>query len=229
VNRRTGQRAFTLVELLLAVMVTVLVAVSTVAMLRGANGTRQRVNRQMALQQETRAALEAITAALRNAVRASGDDALLEGLDAESDGLPTDRVRFRTTSSLAVRRGEPESDVRECEFFLHQIDPNRPPMLMQRLDPTRNEEPDGGGVVQCVAENIVGLDLAYFDGLEWRDEWSAETDGWPTAVRVSLVAVDAEDGRTPWPAQDVVNFPRMPASSESQEQNPNATAPEVRQ
>ncbi len=49
-KRVTRQRGFTLVELLLAAMLTSLIAVSTVVILRGSAGTRQRVNRQMALQ-----------------------------------------------------------------------------------------------------------------------------------------------------------------------------------
>ncbi|MBN1943104.1 MAG: hypothetical protein JW849_07395 [Phycisphaerae bacterium] len=215
-TKRTRQRAFTLVELLLAVMVTVMIAVSTVAMLRSTDQTRRRVERQTGLQQETRAAIETMSTALRNACRGEDKNKTFEGLDAESDALPADRVKFLTITPLAVRRDQPESDVKECEFFLQSGGADRPPMLMRRLDPTRNEEPDGGGVVQCIAENIAAMELAYFDGRTWRPEWSSETDGWPTAIRISLLAVDPRDARATWAVQRVVNFPRMPAPPEPQ-------------
>jgi type II secretory pathway component PulJ len=216
VNRRMRQRAFTLIELLLAVMVTVMIAVSTVAMLRSTDQTRRRVDRQMALQQETRAAVETMSTALRNASRTEDQGKIFEGLDAESDAMPADRVKFLTISPQPIRRDQPESDVKECEFFLQPSLADRPGMLMQRLDPTRNVEPDNGGVVRCIAQNIVALELAYHDGRSWRPEWSSETDGWPRAVRISLLAADPDDAKTTWPVESIVNFPRMPASPEPQ-------------
>jgi hypothetical protein len=213
------QRAFTLVELLLAVMVTVMIAVSTVATVRSTDQTRRRVDRQMALQQETRAAIETMTTALRNACRGDDCNKTFEGLDVESDDLPADRVKFLTITLLPVRRDRPESDVKECEFFLQTGLADRPPMLMERLDPTRNREPDGGGVVHCVAENIVALELAYHDGRSWRPEWSSLRDGWPKAIRISLLAVDPDDPRITWPVEGLVNFPRMPASPQPKPDN----------
>lgn len=223
-TRRTRQHGFTLVELLLAVMVTVMIAASTVAMLRSTDQTRRRVDRQMAMQQESRAAIETMTTALRNACRGEDRNKTFEGADVELDALPADRVRFLTVSPQPVRRGQPESDVKECEFFLQPSQADRPPMLMERLDPTRNREPDGGGVVHCIAENIVALELAYHDGRSWRPEWSSQTDGWPTAVRISLLAVDPEDAETTWPVEGIVNFPRMPATPEPQP-DPKAETP----
>ncbi len=212
-KRVTRQRGFTLVELLLAAMLTSLIAVSTVVILRSSAGTRRRVNRQMALQQEARAAVRAISTALRNAYRPAGDPPMLEGIDAQMASMPADRVRFFTVRPGAVRQAQPESDVKECEFFLNQVAPDRPPVLMQRLDPTRNAPPDGGGVVQCVAENIIGLDLAYYDGRQWRPDWPEKSKRWPVAVRINLIAVDPEDGRMVWPVSRVVNFPRTLSSA----------------
>lgn len=212
----TRQRGFTLVELLLATMVTAMVAVSTVAILRSSAGMRRRVDRQMAMQQEARAAMRAISTALRNAYRPTGTVPLLEGTDAQMGSIPADRVRFFVVNSVTIRPDEPESDVRECEFFLGQVDPDRPSVLMQRLDPTRNEQPDGGGVVQCVAENIVGLNLDYYDGRQWRAEWPEDSKQWPIAVRIDLVAADPENNRMVFPISRVVNFPRIPSFTSSQ-------------
>ncbi len=222
-TRRTLQRGFTLVELLLAVMVTVMIGVSTVAMLRSTDQTRRRVDRQMALQQESRAAVETMSTALRNASRGDDRNKTFEGVDVEQDAMPADRMRFLTITPRVIRRDQPESDVKECEFFLRPGPSNQPSMLMERLDPTRNNEPDGGGVVHCIAENIAAMELAYHDGRSWRAEWSAKTDGWPKAVRIRLLAVDPDDAKTTWPVESIVNFPRMPAPPAQQTQNPAET------
>ena len=219
-RRMARQRGFTLVEMLLAVMVTTVIAVSTVVILRSSAGMRLRVNRQMAMQQDARTAIQTISTALRNAYRPLGETPLLEGTDAQMGSIPADRVRFFVVSPAPIRPGEPESDVRECEFFLNQPAPDRPPVLMQRLDPTRNEQPDGGGIVQCVAENIIGLDLAYFDGREWKSEWPEKSNRWPVAVRIDLVAADPEGGRMVWPVSRIVNFPRIPSFTPSQREEP---------
>jgi len=188
VNKQSG---FTLVEVVVATTLTVLVAGSTVAILRSTAAARQRVNRQMSLQQGARMAVNTIATALRNAHRSGSDQATLEGTDGWLGEMPADRVRFFTISSGTVRQGQPESDVKECEFFLHEPTDQATPSLMRRLDPTRNKQPDGGGVVQCVAGNILGLDLAYHDGEQWLDEWPKETKGWPVAIRIRLAVVEA--------------------------------------
>jgi len=146
-RRAPAGRAFTLVELIVATTVTVLVAGSTVGILRAVVAARQRTDRQTALQREARAAVETIAVALRNAYRDSRDKPLLEGTDAWRGRMPNDRIRFFTVSPLHVRAGRPESDVKECEFRLSRPDRDAPrpqfrdgnaadalPVLLRRLD-----------------------------------------------------------------------------------------------
>jgi len=98
------------------------------------------------------------------------------------------------------------------EFFLHQKDLDAPPSLMRRLDPTRNARPDGGGVIERVADNIICLDIAYFHAGQWLDEWTEEHSGWPEAVRVRIVAVTADPPRRSVALSRIVNFPHSPRS-----------------
>lgn len=208
-------RAFTLVELIAAATITVLVAGATVGMLRSILAARGRVDEQMALQQEARAAVQAMATALRNACRGSDAQATLVGINAHLGDMPADRVRFFTVSRRVVRPGEPESDVKECEFRL--VAPRREsaegvlPALVRRTDPTRNPEPDGGGVVEHVARNVLGLDLAYHDGAEWRKDWPEKKQGWPLAVRIELTVADgdARGARRMWTTSRVVSFPHL--------------------
>ena len=213
---------FTLVELVVATTLTVLVAGSTVAILRSTSVACERADKQLELQQQARAGVLAIATALRNAQREGGDEARLTGLDDWIDDRrrerPADRVRFFTISGKTIRWGQPESDVKECEFFLKEPIDGKLPALMRRTDSTRNEKPDGGGVVELVAENVLGLNLEYHDGVDWCEDWPEDTRGWPVAVRIELAVLNKEEPRQVWTTSRMINFPYYPAPSESEEE-----------
>ncbi len=213
VSDARGQRGFTLVELMVATTVTVMVAGSTVGILRSMAAARKRVNRQMTLQAETRSAINTIAAALHNAYRSGGEQAVLEGADDWYGEIPADRITLFTISRRTIRPGEPESDVKECQFVLTPPTDRAPPALIRRTDPTRNDPPDGGGIVELIAENVLGMDIAYHDGEVWLDEWTEEMRGWPVAVRIRLAIVDVDRGETIWTTSRIVNFPRRPAQA----------------
>lgn len=212
--------AFTLVELLVALMVTILLVGSAAAVLRAVTGARQVTENRLQGEQAATVALRTITSALRNAYRpVSDNDVLFEGTLERSEPFPLARVRFRAIDRRVIRAGQPESDVHEIEFFLRD-DGSRPaPMLMRRTDPTRNIDPDGGGVVEPLAMDILGLDLQYFDGQQWLDRWAETEKRWPTAVNVRLIYLaDAATGRQ-GAVSRLVNFPDWA----QREQGPSAS------
>jgi len=223
---RTNGRGFTLAELIVASTATVLVCGATVGILRSVTAVRERTTRQMSIQQETRAAVGAIVTALRNVHRVPDEQTRLMGADdvlgedqippAWPDDIlyPADRLRLFTVTKRATRPGEPESNVKECEFFLATPDPERPPMLMQRIDPTRNPRPDGGGVVLPIAEGVMGLDIAYHDGEQWLGEWTEENGPFPLAVRIRVILTADPEGRDPVPITRIVTFPYIPVGDE---------------
>ena len=206
--RRHGrQSGFTLVELIVAAVLTALICGSTVAMIRSSAAARRIASRQLDTQAEARAAVRAIAVALRNAHRGGRGNPWLEGADEWIGEMPADRVRLFTVSRRTVRPGRPESDVKECEFFLRQSDRDAPPALMRRMDPTRNPQPDDGGVIERVAQNVVALNLTYHDGTEWRDAWPKERKGWPMAINIEAAVIGSQVGAEPWTARRLVNFP----------------------
>lgn len=209
-KRTAGHAAFTLIELIVATTATVLVTGSTAVILRTTSAARERVNCQMDLQLEARHAVNTVATALHNACRTGAGQTVLEGVNGWCGEMPADRVRLFTVSGRTVRRGQPESDVRECEFFLSEPTGEAPPGLMQRTDPTRNEAPDGGGVVRRVAGNILCLDLAYHDGVQWVDDWTQDRRAWPMAVRIRLAVLIEKPLRKVWTTGRIVNFPRRP-------------------
>jgi type II secretion system protein J len=222
---RWRSAAFTLVELLVVLMMTVLLVTSAAAFMRVVAGARQVTDTRLQGEQEANVALRTITSALRNAYRPVTDnDVLFEGVTQNSDAIPNCRVRFRTIDRRIIRKGQPESDVHEIEFFIR--DDGVKPMLMRRSDPTKNPDPDGGGVVEPLAIDVVGLDVQYFDGEKWLDHWLETRKKWPTAVNVRLIY---RDDSTPGSTQlgavsSIVNFPHWESGqTTASDQDENAT------
>ncbi len=208
-TRPSRQFGLTLVELIVAITLTTLVVSSTAAILQVTQGARRSADTQADLQQEARTAMDSIIAALRNAYRTDANELLLEGLRDDYSDLPCDRIRFYTVSDRPVRLGQKESDVRECEFF---VSPQRDelPALIRRLDPTRNDPPDGGGVIQRIAGGVVTLRFSYFDGLLWQDRWEESAHAWPLAIRVQVTVASQTPPRKSLTLSRLVNFPYWP-------------------
>lgn len=206
-NYRGQQSGLTLVELIVAITLTTLVAGSTVGILRSTAAARERAQGQLSVQQQGRAAVQAIATALANADRYPDRDAVFEGIDDWLGDMPADRIRFSTVSKKTVRWGQPESDLKECDFYLAQPPDKDWPVLMRRTDPTRNEAPDEGGVIECIAENILGLNLLYHDGTDWREDWEQGSGGKPLAVRIELAVMSEAKQPKPWTISRIVNFP----------------------
>jgi general secretion pathway protein J len=206
VNRTKPRRGFTLIELLVVLFITVLLVGSAATFMRMVAAAREVVDKRLSGQQEAMVALRTITSALRNGYRPiSDDDAYFEGITEASDPVPICRVRFRAVDRRIIRRGQPESDVHDIEFFIR--DDGQHAMLMRRSDPTRNPPPDRGGVIEPLAQDVVGLDLQYLDGQKWVDHWPESMKSWPTAVSVRLVyRADSASGSLADVSQ-LVNFP----------------------
>jgi type II secretion system protein J len=210
VRTRRASSGFTLVELIVASTVTAMVAGSAVLVLSQVTAAQTRVARQTDWQQEARAAIQSIARSLRNAYRPTEQEQnRLEGRDDFAAAFPGDRVRFFTISSRVIRPGEPQSDVHQVEYFLFE-DEAGVTNLMRRTDPTRNVEPDDGGVLERVASGIVGLNMNYYDGVGWREQWIKDVPPFPVAVRIEVMARSADGGAQVHQVSRVVNFPYQP-------------------
>ncbi len=205
-TRRRNKAGFTLVELLVALLMTVLLVGSATAMLRSVARAREVIGTRVHGEQEAMVALKTITNALRNAYRpVTDDDVLLEGVLERSEPFPVSRVRFRAVERRIIRAGQPESDVHEIEFFIRDDGEHR--ALMRRTDPTRNPPPDGGGVVEPLALDVVGLDVEYLDGQKWVDRWPETQKRWPLAINVSLIYRADSASERLVSVSRLVNFP----------------------
>ena len=87
---------------------------------------------------------------------------------------------------------------------------------MRRTDPTRNDDPDEGGVVELIAENVLGLNFSYHDGIAWRLDWPETAKSWPLAVRIELAVFSKQDPSKVWTTSRIVNFPYRPRREDSE-------------
>ena len=199
---------FTLVELISAITITVLVTGAAATLLRTTSHARARVDQQVSTQGDARAAINTIATAVRNAHRAvTHKDQIIRGVDDWHGNAPADRLALFTVSGKTIRRGQPESDVHEIEFFLTQIEGEPLPALMRRTDPTRNARPDEGGVIERVARRVIALSFEFHNGLTWQDQWPAKKNTWPAAVRIRLIVAGDDEARRVTAVSRLVNFP----------------------
>lgn len=112
------------------------------------------------------------------------------------NGTPADRVDFTSFSHRRLGRDAHESDQNELGYFASR-DPeaDRPKIdLVRREAKYIDLEPDKGGVVQVVAEDIESFELEYLDPQtgEWTDTWDStqaagQLNRLPLQVKITLV------------------------------------------
>ena len=89
---------------------------------------------------------------------------------------------------------------------------------MRRTDPTRNRQPDEGGVVEPIAVNVLGLDFSYHDGIDWVDRWRKSNREWPAAIRFQLTAATQTKPRRSFTVVRTVSYPHLPAPKEAEKE-----------
>ncbi|MHC4675971.1 MAG: PulJ/GspJ family protein, partial [Planctomycetota bacterium] len=190
-KRSVGNRAFTLVEVLVALTIGSLLVVSLVSATRALSNTRESVDRRIMRTSSARNALETIVAALRNVRRDPiRKKPAVIGYPGEPD--TGDRINLQVISDSRSRPDGQESDQYEVSFYLNMLEDQQLPSLMCRKDHGLDDEHEQGGMATVVAENIVGLSFAYRrSDVEWVNEWSEFEPDAPKAVRVTVAAIDA--------------------------------------
>ena len=188
------RRAFTLVEMLATLTIGALLVVAAVSATRALASTRRSVDRRSERSEAARLAMDTIVAALRNVRRDPiRDEPVVVGTQNES-GETGDRIDLLVISDAPCRPEAVESDQYEMSFFLERSAGRPSTALMCRKDHALDDDPRGGGIVSVVAERIVALKFSYYTDGQWQDEWSPLSPKPPEAVRVTVMAVEDEEG-----------------------------------
>jgi len=190
------RRAFSLIELMLAMAMVSMLALTMYQAMRIAHAARRSA---YAAVESTRAGviaadlvrqdLESVPPPVGILVR---EFVGLHSAGAAAGGGDADVIEFSTLSRDAGDLDSPFSEgVRRVEFSLRTD--VEPPALVRRV--TRNllatQEPLVDEEVLC--RNVRSFSLRYFDGLNWQESWDSTTvdNTLPTAVAITIEIADA--------------------------------------
>jgi len=149
---------------------------------------------------------------------------VFNGIDAYGDDPDRDRIDFITCSHMITDNGIPQSDLTEVSYFIDKTYPGKG-YLVRREDLYPDEEPDKGGELRIIGENIAGLNFKYFlitneedeevlsdkeeeeqkkdiweniaDPDNWHDEWDWEENPFlPIMVKIEMTMFEQNEKET---------------------------------
>jgi type II secretion system protein J len=208
------RRAFTLVELIVAVVVgAALAGATTTAMVSFVRGKARATARHEAFRRAetavSRMALD-IASAIRDrdpsACRITITDSA--GGVSESDGL---NLLVRSVAPVRPAAQAPEGADREVQYKLFPSPAGQPGTmaLWRRCQPGVDDYMDAGGVATPVVDGIASLSIRACDSAQWFDSWDSDSSGMPHAVSVTAVGI-SDDGNVRASARRVVALDRTP-------------------
>jgi len=224
--RKTG---FTLVEVLVASVIGVFVALVAVGTLKAISVSAEMVGNNIEAAAEVRFASKRIAADLLNLYRDKNvRKTKLVGTVSQTRAGGVTCLTLYTVGRVRARVGQPEGDVYEVEYYLLRDEGKS--ALMRRLWPNPDEDASPGGILTVIAEDIDVFAVRFFDGKEWQMEWPEEMESLPELVEVKIAAKPR--GRADAPMGSfVVNFARFAggdtgAFDESEEEETGAESEE---
>lgn len=219
----TRHRGFTLAEVLVASTISGFIAIVAVGAMNAVSHTSQVVSRFSEVNSEIRFASRMLAQDLANLYRDTDpQNVKLVGVSqgSETEGPPY--LTFYTVGRAKARADQPEGDVYEVEYFLgsrQDVDDGRigaaassgeSMTLFRRLWPNPDKDAQPGGILTPIADNIGIFYIRFYDGQEWRGEWTEEMRALPKLIEVTVGTAPPEDGKSD-PVLEVftVAFPRM--------------------
>jgi type II secretion system protein J len=226
-------KGFTLLEVMVAAVIGAFIALVAVGSLRAVTTAREQVNFNIAASDELRFAAKMLRNDFANFYRAGDiEDMKLEGLVTGSDQNPITSVTMYTVCEQKARRDQPEGDMYEVQYYLlYEEDQSS---LMRRVCPVvgiEEDEETEGGMLTRIAEGVGGFEIRYYNGYEWLQSWSLETESMlPELIEVSLFSSQSLDSeqKNALMKSFIVNFPLMGETSEEAtavSQEPGEQAP----
>jgi len=205
VTRCDKRRGFTLVEMLIAMMVLATVLTIAYRVFSSSYRALHQVDPDRDPFQTARIVLDRMTEEIQSAYYRPGlSHTGFLGKDGLNDEAPSDSLTFSCMANfywIKTIEGINESDFLTISYTL--VDDEEERMLMRAQDPnfrpfgedTENPDTEKRGVHQ-LTDRIWGIDIHYFDGEEWIEEWNTEEkEGLPQAVEVKLILKTAEEKR----------------------------------
>jgi general secretion pathway protein J len=199
--RRGSRAGLTLIEVLISVTILALVASLIYGAFDGMSRSRAGLGRINDRYHQGRSALSRMSRELQSAFISAHQPLVISQAVRNTvfwgkDSSTTDRIDFNSFSHRRLSRDAHESDQNELSYFVSR-DPEAPGQkmdLVRRESPLLDLEPEKGGVIQVLCEDIESFDVQYLDQStgEWTDTWdssqpAAQFGRLPLQVRITLL------------------------------------------
>lgn len=212
---------FTLMEVILAVVITALISVTLFTSMRIAFETRERAEDRLAGRQAARVSLDLLAADVESVLPPTGR---IAGPFLGSDGRmgaarEADQLSFITASAMLPTEGD-LGDLRGVEIALAD-DPESDDtqMLVRYVTTNLMASTTPQPTTQVLARGVVSFNARYFDGGDWLDDWDSteQEDTLPRAIEVTLTIRPEQQRENPdgdFDADDItiVRLIRLPAA-----------------
>jgi general secretion pathway protein J len=196
------QRGLSLIEIALAVSILAIMGVMTAGTIGRSFDAYEAVSEVDAKYHNVRMALNRISRDISMAFiappqRVRDEDRQWKTLFKGGDESPFDELHFTSFSHRILLQNAKESDQCEISYFgAPDEDDSNKTNLMRREDWRLDDEPEKGGRVYVLAEDIKDFKLRYFDVKDddWTDEWDTEKSEFrnrlPSIVELTIIIED---------------------------------------
>ena len=183
--------AFTLLELLLAMAIVAIIAVSLFASLAIAFKARSSAMAAVEPARTATLAIDFIREDLLSAMPPHGQLAsAFTGVDTTDDrGLPGDDLTFYTVAPAGPLHPQGgNGEIRQVEYTVLTPPNSSDHVLVRKVSnnllATVTEDPDQ----EVICRNVAGFNLRYYDGSAWQDSWDSTTysNTLPVAIELTL-------------------------------------------
>lgn len=221
-GRRGG---FTLVELVVAAVISALLAVATAGSLSSILRARTRSEAREAAYSRADTAASRIARDLQSLAREP--DLLHAHLALTAGGTQEaqDSILMLVRSLTPARNFEDlaEGGLYEVQYRISADPSGEGPALWRRVDPGFDPFMDGGGIATSLVSGVVALRLEATDGADWFSDWDSDRDGLPHAIRITATASD-DRNLVRSTARRVVAIDRIPLPPPTDEDVPPESA-----
>jgi prepilin-type N-terminal cleavage/methylation domain-containing protein len=220
-NRRRG---FTLVELMVAALMTAFVLGAVTMSLSQLSRAKFGAREQLAAHLRADAALNAVR---RDVISVLRDPDLFwtrllltdHSISSPYGQMDRDEILVFNSQLRPIRDLDFIGDGAEFEAHIRIEEDADGIVLWQRRDAVPDEYPRGGGVATPLISGVVSLGIEAYDGELWNPSWDSDFDGLPLAIRVTVVASGCRDGADPYDStlailRTVIPIDRVPPPNE---------------